>query len=246
MKRIARAARPALVALAVALAVALTVALTVALAPAAASAAGEVHRQVPVEVDPARNYLFYLHGAWIERHGLGQPHPIHGPYRFEDIAAAFAARGFVVIAAARLRETVAPRYAEGIADQVRHLLARGVAPENITIAGHSKGGMITLAAATLLRAPTINFVVMAGCGREGSSFRRGYERFIARRAAALQGHILSLYDRADREAGSCRQALERAIRVDGRETTFSTGLGHGLFYAPRDLWIDAVVSWVGG
>lgn len=233
MKRFARAARPALVALAV------------VLAPAAASGAGEIHREVPVEMDPARHYLFYLHGAWIERHGLGQPHPRHGPYRFADIAAAFAARGFVVIAEARLRETEPPRYAEGIADQVRHLLSRGVAPENITIAGHSKGGMITLATATLLRAPTINFVVMAGCGREGSSFRRGYERFIARRAAALQGHILSLYDRADREAGSCRQALERAIRVDGREITFSTGLGHGLFYAPRDLWLDAVVSWVG-
>jgi dienelactone hydrolase len=243
MERLARRGALSLTALGLGLGLAMGLALGLAAPPVAA--AGEVLERVPTRVDPAARYLIYLHGAWIERHGLGRRHPRHGHYRLHEIARALAARGFIVIAEARLTETVPPRHAERIADQARRLLGRGVAPRNITIAGHSKGGMMTLAAATLLRAPAMNFVVLAGCGREGSPFRRGYQRFLDR-AAALQGRILSLYDDADREAGSCRDAFFRAPLLEAHEITFSTGLGHGLFYAPRDLWIDAVVSWAGG
>lgn len=206
---------------------------------------GQVFTRVPERVDPSQRYMFYLHGAWIERHGLNRPHPRHGRYDYKGILAALSDKGWVVISEARTSDVGFLQYAGEVADQVSYLLRRRVPPENITVMGHSKGGLMSLIAASLLREEKVNFVVLAGCGRPGADFRRYYQRFLATRAPAVKGRILSLYDDQDREAGSCREAFASAARVTTHEVVFRTGRGHGLFFSPEAAWIDEVVRWMG-
>ncbi len=53
-----------------------------ALVPAASpgALAGEALTDVPARADAKAHYLFYMHGAWLEMHGEGRPHPAFGRY----------------------------------------------------------------------------------------------------------------------------------------------------------------------
>jgi hypothetical protein len=213
--------------------------------PSDAGTAGEVHSDVPEAVDPSRRHLFYVHGAWIEQNGLERRHPTHGAYQYQAIVQTLAERGFVVISEARRTVVDEKVYAGKVAKQVRRLIAAGVPPSQISVIGHSKGGSIALIAASELKEEKLNFAIMAGCGRRGSGFGRGFERFLEERAAHLRGRFLSIYDASDRVAGSCREAFERAATVESRELVLETGRGHALFWSPRAVWIDPVVEWAG-
>jgi pimeloyl-ACP methyl ester carboxylesterase len=206
-------------------------------------AAGESHADVPKAVDPTRRHLFYLHGAWIEHNGLERPHPRHGRYEYQAIVGTLVERGFVVISEVRKGETDTATYAGKVAAQVRRLLEEGVPPSHITVIGHSKGGSLALIAATELQEETVNFVIMAGCGKRGSGFGRSFERFLEARAARLRGRFLSIYDASDGIAGSCGEAFERAAIAKSREVVLQTGRGHALFWSPKAVWIDEVVEW---
>jgi len=124
------------------------------------------------------------------------------------------------------------------------LIGKGVPPEHITVLGHSKGGLMTLIVASRVNEPNVNYVVMAGCGRMGTAFRRPYQIFLDRDARRLKGRILSMVDADDREAGSCQEAFGRASDAQTRETVLHTGRGHGLFYSPQPAWIEKVVEWI--
>ena len=215
------------------------------LAPSVAWAAtqGTVYAELPEVIEAEQRYLFYMHGRWIEMHGLHRAHPRHGRYHYQRIVDAIAARGFVVISEARRENVRPPVYAATVAVQVRRLLATGVPGRQITVIGHSKGGMMTLIAASIIRHPAVRYVVMAGCGREGSPFRRIYRRFLDSEAAKLRGRILSIYDQADQSAGTCREAFAHASELESEEMVLKTGRGHGVFYAPREVWIGMIVRW---
>ena len=217
--------------------------LSIAAGPSSAGAAGEVHSEVPEAVDPARRHLFYLHGAWIEQRGLERSHPQHGRYEYRAIVQALAERGFVVISEARIGATDVEAYAKRVATLVRRLLEKGVPPSQVTVIGHSKGGSIALHAASELQEEKLNFVIMAGCGKPGSGFGRGFERFLDQRAARLRGRILSIYDASDRIAGSCQEAFEKAALTESAEVVLQTGRGHALFWSPKAVWLDEVVKW---
>jgi len=208
-----------------------------------AGASGDVHSDVPETVDTARRHLFYIHGAWIEQHGLEHPHPRHGRYEYQNIVQALAGRGFVVISEARKGDTDVEAYAEKVVTQVRLLLDRGVPASQVTVIGHSKGGSIALIAASALQEEDLNFVIMAGCGKRGSDFGRSFEGFLEERAARLRGRLLSIYDASDRVAGSCREAFEKASVAKTAEVVLQTGRGHALFWSPRAVWVDEVVAW---
>jgi hypothetical protein len=210
--------------------------------PAGAARAGESHGDVPAAIDKQAKYLFYMHGKIVEDEGRYASHPVYGPYQYDAIVDALAARGFVVIS--EVRDYVAKgAYARKVAGQVKKLLAAGVAPANITVIGHSKGGFIAMLASAIIGNPDLNFVNMAGCGK-GTRFGGSFRKFVAKDASRLQGRILSLYDGSDEIAGSCRGAFEKAAgNVESKEIVFDTGKGHGLFYSPEKIWIDEVVRW---
>jgi len=191
-----------------------------------------------------KNYLFYMHGAWVEMHGLEKTHPIHGAYKYYEIVHVLQAKGYEVISEIRTGEVPFGGYADKVAGQVLALIGKGVPPEHITVLGHSKGGLMTLIVASRVNEPNVNYVVMAGCGRMGTAFRRPYQIFLDRDARRLKGRILSMVDADDREAGSCQEAFGRASDAQTRETVLHTGRGHGLFYSPQPAWIEKVVEWI--
>jgi pimeloyl-ACP methyl ester carboxylesterase len=204
---------------------------------------GEIYPDVPDQADPARKYIVFLHGAWIELQGLKEKNPRHGRYQFTEIVSALADKGFAVISEARLQWVEPEEYAEKVAGQVRRLIEMGVPAENVTVVGHSKGGKITLIAAGKVRNDGVNYVVLAGCGKTGTASEKGFRTFVQNDAAKMQGRILSIYDTSDQVAGSCREAFDAATGLRNHEITLETGKGHGLFYTPTPEWIDEVVRW---
>lgn len=203
------------------------------------AAGGTIQTDVPDTVDPDARYLLYLHGAIIETQGRRPTHPELGVYEYDRILEALAAEGFQVISEARPAGTEVPAYAAQVAGQVHRLVDAGVPPEHIAVAGHSKGGMITIGASSLLDLPDVRFVILAGCFG-------GISRV---RDVPLSGHVLSIYDATDHLAGSCAPLFEQAAAagkgpVSSEEIEIDTGHGHGAFYEPRDAWVVPMVRWL--
>jgi len=198
--------------------------------------AGDVFKDVPGNIDPNAKYLFYMHGFALEQGG-----PRAKAYDYSGILKELAKRGFVVIGEerSRVRNDV---YAEKVAGQVKKLLAAGVPAKNITVAGHSKGGLITMIVMAMLAEPDIVYVNFAGCGREGSGFE-GYLQFAERRASMARGQLLSAYDQSDQIAGSCKPALDRMAQAKVTERVLEIGGGHELFYNPKAAWMDILQAW---
>jgi hypothetical protein len=202
--------------------------------------------QMPSEIDPSKHYLFYMHGGFIEKHGIVGTHPQHGTYEWAAIVDTFKAKGFVVISEARENSVQPGRYAKSVASAVDELLSKGVPPEKITISGHSKGALISWLTSGFVANPKVNYVIMASCPPEGTNFRRGFNRFLRQDASNVTGRILNLYDVSDVIGGSCAEVFERAGKVSSKELSFDTGKGHGLFYTPQDNWINAASNWAKG
>jgi hypothetical protein len=208
--------------------------------PAGASApfssAGSVQKDVPSAIDPNAKYLFYMHGFAIE---LGGPRA--KSYNYSGILNELAKRGFVVIGEerSRVRNEV---YAEKVSGQVKKLLSAGVPAKNITVGGHSKGGMITMLVMSMLADPDIAYVNFAGCGMKGSGFG-GALQFAEQGASGARGRLLSAYDRTDKIAGSCKAALEKMTKAAVTERVLDIGGGHELFYSPKAEWLDILQAW---
>jgi hypothetical protein len=191
-----------------------------------------------------KKYVFYMHGAWLESHGLSEAHPVHGVYQYHDIVRALETQGYEVMSEIRASEVPFGGYADQVAGQVQSLIESGVLPEHITVLGHSKGGLMTLIVASRLNQPNVNYIVMAGCGKAGTAFRRPYQIFLDQDARQLKGRLLSIYDAGDREAGSCEEAFSQATDTETKEVVLHTGQGHGLFYSPDPVWIQKMVEWI--
>jgi len=145
---------------------------------AASSSAGRVYKYVPSAVDSNAKYLFYMHGLGIENGG--------DSFNYFRILDRLAERGFNVIGEVR-RPAVTRKYAEKIAGQVNKLLAAGVAARNITVASHSKAGMITMIVMAILGNPDIAYVSFAACAKEGSEYEEGYLRAVNHAASMARG-----------------------------------------------------------
>lgn len=202
-----------------------------ALAVCTPALGGQVYKDVPSVVDPNAKYLFYMHGRAIERGG-----PKARSYDYSGILEALAERGFVVIGEERgpVKNWV---YARKVAVQVAKLLSAGVPARNVTVAGHSKGGMIAMLVMSRLADPGIAYVNFAGCGRQGSDAEVS-PRFIQRGASKARGHLLSAYDRNDRIAGSCKRVLDNMTEASVTERILDIGGGHELFYTPNAQWLE--------
>ena len=199
--------------------------------------AGEVLKDVPGAVDPNAKYLFYMHGVAIEQGG-----PRAQSYDYSGILKELANRGFVVIGEERSQVGI-PMYAQKVAGQVRKLLSAGVPAKNITVAGHSKGGLITMVVMSFVADPDIAYVNFAGCGKPGSGFEGGYLQFARNRASMARGQLLSAYDQSDTICGSCKAALDKMTNAVIKERVLDIGGGHELFYSPKANWLDILQAW---
>jgi len=201
----------------------------------------------PASASPAAKYMFYLHGTWVEKKGQDTPHPrYYVTYEYDQILKTLAAKGFVVIGESRAKGTNSTDYGKKVAEQAKSLVGRGVPPGNITIAGHSKGAIITMAAANVLKNPKVNYGIFGGCLSADGKFGRAYKKFIATLDDRVMGRFLSLVDKEDDVAGSCTDTFRRFGEDNVTEQIFDTGDGHGLFYQPKDIWIAPLVAFAMG
>ena len=185
-----------------------------------------------------------MHGAFLESHPDGASHPRYGtPYDWSGIVKSLTDRGFYVFSEIRPQGTRPPQYAAKIAQQVKRLLNKGVPANRIIVSGHSKGGAISLFAATLIANPEIGVINMAGCGST-DRFARNFRRFVRNKGTEVTGRLLSIYDADDNIAGSCAAIRDAGASVKFSEIVLRTGKGHQLFYGPNSVWVDEIEKFV--
>ena len=152
----------------------------------------------PKSVDPAKRYLFYIHGRIIEDQGIPAISPDYGEYEYGAILEKLSAYGFVVISEQRSKDTDVVDYAGKIKEQVAILLEAGVPASNITVVGASKGAAIAIYVSHFLRNEEVNYVIMGICHPDEVGALKQGQIF-------LTGNVLSIYDSTDTLfAGSCQ------------------------------------------
>jgi hypothetical protein len=196
----------------------------------------------PDSIDPAKQYLFYLHGKIIEDQGIPAISPEFGEYEYEAILKKLKGYGFVVISEQRAKDTDGVEYAKKVAQQAKALLNAGVPAKNITILGASKGGGIAIYVSHFLENKEVDFVIMAICSPDEVAALQQNQIF-------LYGNVLSIYDSTDVLAGSCKDLFafsEGKGIARHAEIVLQVGIGHGILFKPLDEWITPVVQWARG
>jgi hypothetical protein len=182
-------------------------------------------------------HLIYLHGQIVEGSGGRPEHPRFGVYEYERIVATLRERGLEVISEVRPAGTRVDAYAGQVAEQVEELIATGVKPSHITVAGHSKGGAIAIYTSSIVDRAEVNFVFLACCGRWVG----------APDAPRVRGRILSIFEASDELGRSCQPAFKRAREgTVHHEIEIAIGGGHGAFFRPDPAWIEPLVDWARG
>lgn len=201
--------------------------------------APEAPTPVVQTASPNAEHLIYLHGKIIEDEGPHPTHPVFGTYEYQEILDTFTAAGFTVSSDLRPAGTPPVDAAKTTAQQVRRLLDDGIAPDNITVVGFSKGGAIAVLTALELDQPTINYVFIACCGP-------WLRDVFTTPDTTIHGRMLSIYEASDR-VGSC-SALFAHAAPDAVTAEIQTDLGggHGAFYRPHPEWVDPVIRWARG
>jgi len=182
-------------------------------------------------------YLYYLHGRIIEDEGPTPTHPRYGLYDYPAIVEKFGSRGATVVTEVRASGTDADKYARKTVQDIENLIADGVSPGQIVVAGFSKGGGITIRVSGLLNRPEVRYVLLASCADWTSSSPD----------LQLTGRVLSIYEETDEIGFSCRFLADRGDDiVSFEEIKISTGKAHGAFYLPRPVWVKPLLDWVHG
>lgn len=184
--------------------------------------------------DAADKHLIYIHGCCINKLGGGA---------YETIVKDLRNSGFNVTFDLRYDDSDAAvqAYAAKVAAQVKDLLAKGAAPESITVSGYSLGAATTLFASIAIANPKVNYVLLAGCPGPGArKFDIDY--------AKAQGRILSIIDSKDDKFGSCKGRLPESVLQ--KEVAFDSGQGHAVFRDTAErsirLWKEPLIAWSDG
>jgi len=193
----------------------------------------------PESIDPAKRYLFYLHGKIIEDQGIPAASPDYGEYEYEAILKKLSGYDFVVISEQRPKDTDGVEYAKKVATQAAVLFNAGVPAKHITVVGASKGAGIAVYVSHFLENKAVNFVILAICHPDEVSI-------LKQQQIHLYGNVLSIYDSTDEFAGSCQDLFafsEGKGITRHAEIVLNIGTGHGILYKPLDEWITPVVEW---
>ncbi len=206
---------------------------------ASPSFSGEVLQDLPTTINPDSKYLFYLHGGIVERKGVEWAESkVFGFYQYKEILKVLAKHGFVVISEARSADTNIKSYAKKIANQVNVLIEKGAPAKNITVAGTTKGGKITLVASSLVGNGSVNYVILAGCISDTKTFINEY-------GIDLKGRVLSIFDYKDNTFSSCGDMFENSSGgLEHNEIILKDGGRRGVFFEPKDLWIKPMMNWI--
>lgn len=189
--------------------------------------------------DKDKRYLFFLHNRFLEEHKLDEVHPQYGRTQYQEILETFQEGGLEVISKIRTQTVNARQYATGVINQIDSLIAAGVKPDHITVAGTSKGGYIAQYVATLANNPDLNYVFIA-------SFRT--EDLEAIPDINFCGNILTIYEKTDPFGISAlpRKESSTCEIKHFKEIELHTGMGHGFLFKPLQEWIEPTIRWAKG
>jgi len=192
---------------------------------------GTVLSSFPAKPDVARRHIVYLHGRIVEEQGRRAVSPDFGAYQLDEILAALARPGTVVIGEVRAKGTDAKTAAAHVVEGVRGLLAAGVPARNVTVVGASKGALIAKLASASLENREVGWVIMAGCGESAAD------------ELPLHGQVLSIYEASDEMGGTCAALFSKSPDLAGHEEVkIETGLRHGFLYQPLPEWLPSTSS----
>ena len=154
------------------------------------------------------------------------------------IVQAFTEMGFDVSTLAYAGEGDAT-YARRVAGEVRALMGRGVAPQDITVVGGGTATPVAVLASAATGNRHVNFVLLGHCNPTMKSRYAGGFR--------MTGRVLGIRDVADADSGSCRPLWEGSPRVSARQDlVLNTRFGGALFDAPRVEWTQPLMEWSTG
>ncbi len=171
----------------------------------------------------------------------GSPHLIYLPSTeagvdHAAIVQAFEDQGFEVNTFAYAGETRLA-YAHRIADEVRALMDKGIAPEEINVVGAGTGSKVATLTSALVGNRHVNYVLLGQCDpamKANYNFR-------------MSGRVLGIHDVADTTSLSCRSLWGDSPKVSERqELVLNSGQGSAVFHAPRADWVQPVTEWATG
>ena len=180
-------------------------------------------------------HIFYLHGMIIEVQGIRAVSPQFGAYEYTSIIDSLKATGAEVHAEVRKEKTDFYEFGKKISKEIDELIAKGVAPSDITLIGASKGGMIAMYISDL-NINKVNYVLL------GSSSDYTQKTFDWN----LHGNILGIYEKSDTVAGNNYQYwIDKSSNAASFEQLeINTGLGHGFLYTPNKAWLDPAMEMI--
>jgi hypothetical protein len=180
-------------------------------------------------------HIFYLHGMIIEIQGIHAVSPQFGPYQYTAIVDSLKATGAEVHAEVRTEATDFFEFGKKISKEIDGLIAKGVAPSDITVIGASKGGMIAMYISDL-NLNKVNYVLL---GSSSDYTRQTFDW-------NLHGNILGIYEKSDTVAGNSYQYwIDKSTNaVKFEQLQINTGLGHGFLYTPNSAWLDPAREWM--
>lgn len=146
---------------------------------------------------------------------------------------AFEDNGFSVLTMAPAGESD-HGYVLRVRDEIRGLIARGIAPETITVIGSGVGSPLTAMVSSATGDRRVNYVLLGGCDANLARAPRFH----------LSGRVLGLRDADDGASPSCRPLWRNAPKLTRQhDMVLHSGHGAALFDAPRDAWIRPVEQW---
>lgn len=188
-------------------------------------------------VHASDKYVFYVHGCCVK----SSDDPKVKDY--EAIVQKLKDSGYTVEYELRTadvgdNDAAVHEYAAKIADKVNALLAKGTAPQNITVAGYSLGSLTSMVASGLIANPNVNFVLLAGCpGSASIPVTIDYSK--------VKGRILAVTDKGDDKFGSCEGKFPGGNVF--KEMALDSGKGHTLFRLVQDKftsqWMGPMKDW---
>lgn len=178
--------------------------------------------------------IIFLHNAWYEKNKSGQPHKKFGAYDFEGIKQAFA-KGARVVAPDRGANADPKSESMAVIEEIKRLMAAGVAAQNIKVIGTSKGAFIAQLASAELNNPEIRWVVVGGCHTK---------RMQKGNVPAMTGKVLSIHENSDTVSSACAQFADLSKQAAKfEEVTLETGKNHGFQFVAGDEWIGPALNW---
>ena len=199
--------------------------------------AQHIHATTPENINSKGTYVFYLHGAIVQRQGANAVSDRFGAYEYANIVQALADKGYQVISEVRPKDAEIVPYANKVSDEISELLFSGVPANRITVVGASMGGYMTLEVAYKLTNPDLNYAVLGLCS--DSAFN-----YFSKHSGELCGNFFSIYEKSD-DPKSCSKLLDHLnCGKIFKELALDMGNGHGFLYKPYPEWMNPLSEWI--